>query len=452
MTEPYITAPPSTYLVGEHRYEITPEYAAPGFADVLASAHLATSAGMQDRTSLRPRCLCQPEGIEMYVARLGEGYIVKRMPGTGCQHAPDCPSYDPPPEYSGLGQVLGTAITENTATGQTLLRIDFSLSRIAGRAGISPTANLDAPRSSATSDGTRLSLRALLHYLWEQAGLTRWQPGFAGKRSWATVRRHLLQASEHKSVRGAPLSQRLYIPEGFWVDQREAINARRLAQWASAVPSDTPAAMPDKPQHLMLMIAEVKEIAPARYGHKAVIKHVPDQAFTLDTTLYRRLSRRFQAELALWGAADDLHMVMIATFGVGTTGLPAIAELSLMPVTAQWLPVEDAFDKQLIEALVRESRTFAKGLRYNLPCTQTLANATLLDCAGHAPLLFIAPPGVDPVSWREAAQKVAATADGPMWAWQPLAEAMPPLPGREIQLRGTPRTPVITPQTSASQS
>jgi len=55
----------------------------------------------------------------MYVARLGEGFIVKRMPDTGSHHAPDCPSYEPPAELSGLGQVLGSAITEDPATGET---------------------------------------------------------------------------------------------------------------------------------------------------------------------------------------------------------------------------------------------------------------------------------------------------------------------------------------------
>jgi len=54
----------------------------------------------------------------------------------------------------------------------------------------------------------------------------------------------------------------------------------------------------------------------ARYGFKAVVKHVPDQAFALDEQHYRRLGRRFESALALWGAADDIHMVMIATFSV----------------------------------------------------------------------------------------------------------------------------------------
>ena len=282
----------------------------------------------------------------------GEGYIVKRMPDTGSHHAPDCPSYEPPAEFSGLGQVLGSAITEDPATGETTLKLDFPLTKMPGRSTMPPAGG---ESDSVASDGTKLSLRGLLHYLWDQAELTRWHPGFAGKRTWATVRRHLLQAAEHKLARGDALRARLYVPEPFSVDERDAINARRLAQWQHAV------AAPGKPQHLMLLIGEVKEIVPARYGFKAVVKHMPDQAFAIDEQLYRRLGRRFEPELALWGASDDIHMVMIATFGVSSAGVPAIHELCLMPVTRQWLPVEDGFEKQLLDRLVGENRSLREG-------------------------------------------------------------------------------------------
>jgi len=70
---------------------------------------------------------------------------------------------------------------------------------------------------------------------------------------------------------------------------------------AEVYPMDTDAAS-GKPQNLMLLIAEVKEIVPARDGFKAVVKHVPDQAFALDEQLYRRLGRRFESALARWPA------------------------------------------------------------------------------------------------------------------------------------------------------
>ena len=240
-------------------------------------------------------------------------------------------------------------------------------------------------------------------------------------------RSHLLLAAENKIARGGALHARLYIPEVFSVDQRDAINARRIAQWAQATVT------PGKAQHLMLLIAEVKEIVPARCGFKAVIKHVPDQAFALDEQLYRRLGRRFEPELSLWGAADNVHMMMIATFGVSSTGVPTIEELSLMPVISQWLPIEDSFEKQLVEMLVRDGRAFVKGLRYNMPPGQLLASATLTDTVESPWGLFIA-PRFDADESALAVKDFARTDGSPAWVWRTAEGAMPALPARRRAL------------------
>jgi hypothetical protein len=399
-----VTAPSAVFEVGGRQFEI----GSPGFAEAIAEAHAARQ---------RPRCMCLVEGVVMYVARLGDGYIVKRMPETGSHHAPDCPSYEPPAGSSGLGQVLGSAIIEDPGTGETTLKLDFALTRMPGRSQMPPAGGAS---DSVATDGAKLSLRSLLHYLWDQAELTHWQPGFAGRRSWGTVRSHLLQAASSKIARGDSLRSRLYIPEVFSVEQRDAIGARRVKQWSSAI------ATPGKPQHLMLLIGEVKEIVPARYGFKAVLKHVPDQAFAMDEQLFRRVGRRFQSELALWGAADDIHMVMAATFGVAAAGVPTMAELSLMPVTRQWLPVEDTFEKQLVEKLVGEGRSFIKGLRYNLSAASPSACATLTDCGGSAPPLFVVEANVE-VNAKHLPMSDPATS---VWLWDSSREAMPSLPPR----------------------
>ena len=95
-----VTAPSAVFEIGGRRFEIGSR----GFAGYL-SAEAA-------RTSALAACALV-DGVEMRVAprRVSGGYIVKRMPDTGSHHAPDCPSYEPPAEFSGLGQVLGSAIT-----------------------------------------------------------------------------------------------------------------------------------------------------------------------------------------------------------------------------------------------------------------------------------------------------------------------------------------------------
>ncbi|OGA73893.1 DUF1173 domain-containing protein [Hydrogenophaga sp.] len=396
------------YEIGGQRWDRT----MPDFSEAIAKAHAH---------HLRPRCLCRvgTPTVEMYVARLSDGYVIKRMPSTGWQHATDCPSYEPPAEFSGLGQLVGSAIVENPVTGVTALRLGFPMSKLPGR-HVQPAAG--SASSSVAAQGQKLGLRALLHYLWDQAELTHWKPGFAGRRHWATVRRHLLQAAENKTTHGQPLQASLYIPEVFSVEQRDAIQTRRQRLWARSAPRH------DQPQPLLLMVAEVKEIAPTRYGHKAIIKHLPDQAFALDDALYRRLGRGFERELTLWGMEPDLHLLMIATIRVDEAGTPCIVEISVMLTTSQWLPVDDGWDRQLVEALVRQGRSFVKGLRYNTPGDQALVCASLLDCGATPCPLFID---------REHSAEVEMLIDffGPMpdpgepiWRWNPTLGDMHALP------------------------
>jgi hypothetical protein len=98
-----------------------------------------------------------------------------------------------------------------------------------------------------------------------------------------------------------------------------------------------------------------------------------------------------------------------------------------MPVTRHWLPVEDGFEKQLIERLVSDGRSFVKGLRYNLGAESALASATLTDCDGSAPLLFVAHAGI------ENSDRYLQVCDPstPVWLWHPSSEAMPALPPRQ---------------------
>ena len=119
-------------------------------------------------------------------------------------------------------------------------------------------------------------------------------------------------------------------------------------------------------------------------------------------------------------------MVIIATFSVAAAGIPNIVELSLMPVTRHWLPVEDGFEKQLVERLVADGRSFVKGLRYNLGARSSVASATLTDCEGSAPLLFVGQAGVEDI------RRYLQVCDPllPVWLWNSPREAMPWLPRR----------------------
>jgi hypothetical protein len=322
------------YLIHDHRLSDQDGH----FMDFLAHAHAHR---------LRPRCLCTEPGTEMYVARWLDTFLLKRMPGSGEHHALTCPSYELPADQTGMDRVLGTAIVEDIETGITTLKVDFRLSQGAPRSIPAPAGH---PSDSVKAPGPRLGLLGLLRYLWDEAELTRWHPGFEGKRNWAVVRKHLLDAARLKVLGGMPLIDRLWIPEPFSVERKDEISARinnRLHQAAATHHGSRP---------LLLLIGELKEIAPARYGHKAVIKHLPEHPLSLDATSFRHMERRFLDQLTLWSACEDLHMLVIATLNASSVGPPTIDEVSLLLCTREWLPVDHGEQHQTLEHLVREGK------------------------------------------------------------------------------------------------
>ena len=369
------------------------------------------------KSKQRPLCPCSEPRIPMYIAKIGEQYFVKRMPNTGALHSPECDSYEPPPE---LGEVLGTAIRENEEDGITELKLGFSMAKIAGRAA--PTAS-DDDSDSIKTDGSKLTLRSVLHYLWEQAGFNKWTPAMTGKRTWAVVQKHLLAAAEDKMAKGMRLAEKLYLPEPFYVERKDAIKHKRMAQMAKI------SAKESGPRKLMILIGEMKEIVPARYGHKIIVKHAADFPFMLADDIHKLLLKRYEEELELLEKCDDktMHMVVIATFSVSTFGIASIEEIALMPTTGNWIPFEHIWDKDLIETLTTDNRRFTKGLRYNLTNAKPLASVVLSDTKPLPTAMYIIPAESEDSFLDEVdALKEESTLES--WVWNTSSFEMPDIP------------------------
>jgi len=378
-----------------------------GSQQLLAAAHV-------DR--IRPLCLCRPGGVAMYVAKIGdEKYVIKRMPDSGLAHAHHCPSYLPPEALSGLGQVLGAAITEEAASGLTAIRLGFRMSKTDRAA---PTgAGSGGVADSVTGDATRLSMRGVLHYLWQEADLATWSPGMAGKRNWRIVSWYLRSAARGKYTLGKPLLTRLYVPEPFSAEKKTEIAARRLSAWA-------PLQQPGAGQQFMMLIGELKAIEPARFGHKLVIKHLPDAPLMLDDALLARLNKRFRDELELWQLDEDGHLMVIATFSVGRGGLATAEEVSVVMTDRNWLPYESQADKLLLDVALDQQRRFTKSLRYNLAPDKPMASLVLTDTETPTAAFLLASE-----EDREAVDELAAETGTDLWTWV-IGEDMPPLPPR----------------------
>lgn len=366
----------------------------------------------------RPLCLCREPGPPMYIAQIGDLYVIKRMPLSGGGHDPSCESFESPYELSGLGALMGTAIQLDPQSGLAALKLEFSLSKTGSRAAPVPTGE---SASSVAGDAKKLSLRGLLHYLWHEAELTVWTARWKDKRYWWTVRRHLTEAAQQMTVRGGALSDILFVPESFRADRKEAIEKRR---GEALLPALAPKA---GPRRLMVLVGEVKGFEPARSGQKLVVKHMPGFPLIVDDALYRRLRARFERELSLWEADETSHLMVIATFGLNPAGLAIVEEIALMVVSENWIPYESVAERKLVEALARLREKSVKGLRYNLTDDQPIANA-LLQHRPNPVALYIVPAGADEQFEVALQDMIAGRPEMATWLWRVGEGDMPALP------------------------
>lgn len=171
-----------------------------------------------------------------------------------------------------------------------------------------------------------------------------------------------------------------------------------------------------------MLIGELKEIKPARFGHKLVIKHLPEHPFYLNDQTYKRMVKQFDAELLLWRGIESSHLIVIATFRL-TAGYAELDNLSLMNVSSQWIPFETADELALIEYLVAEGRLFSKCLRYNPSRTKLLASAVLVDI--RMPLaLYIARDGAGDES-ADGIDGLIADSQTASYIWDPKQPGLP---------------------------
>jgi len=351
-------------------------------------AHLQQSY----EANFRPLCMCRASGIPMYIAKIGNSFVIKRMPNTGQKHHPDCTSFELPPELTGRAELQDSAIAEDQSTGLTNLRFEFSLSKIGGSRA-APTKSTEK-NTEVKSDPSKLTLLSLMHCLYEDAGFNRWSPNMLAKRRWGTIQRYLTKAAQSKVVRGNPLSDILHIPEPFSMERKDALAAQRrkfLSKFRSK----------GKTSPLGICVGEVKEFVEARFNHKLVMKHMADMPLYFDDDLNAKLQKTFCRELAMHRENEHIHLIAICTFRVSASGNPTIDTLSFMMVDANWLPFENLEELDVISKAVEDNRYFIKGLRYNLKPSKVIASILFTDTGDDPFTYYVVPAGAGDSYYEE---------------------------------------------------
>jgi hypothetical protein len=343
----------------------------------------------------------------MYIAATAGKFIVKRMPGSGPDHAVDCPSFLPPEELSGLAQVQASAITEDPDDGTTTLKLGFPL-RKNSKSRTAPE-QTGAKTTEAKVAPRKLTITSVLHFLWHEADLGKWYPRMGGKRYWGVIHSALRRAAAGKIVKGQDLSRILYVPEYFKLDDKAEIAARRNRIFSNlrlAGRGATP---------FGLVVAEFKSVEPTAHGARFIFKHAPDCSFFADADLAKKFEKVFGDQLRLIEVTGSGHAILIASFSMAKAGYPVLHEIGMMLVTNNWVPFEGLRELDVLNALTEQTRAFQKQMRFNLPADAPIASAVLLDTADPV-ALFVAD---NPNDAGALALLTTASEEGryPSWCW-----------------------------------
>ncbi len=320
---------------------------------------------------------------------------------------------------------MGEAVRE-TEPGLLELRVQFPWTRLQGR---SVARSEPGERADVSVPRPHMSLRAVLHLLFERAGFNRWTPAMAGKRNQGVLHKYLMDAAADIVVQGVPLRERLYVPEPFSEPAKADIARRRHEKFAVLQPRDGR-------RPLALVVGEFKASETCDGGDthcRVWVRHLPDTPLRIDTRSWQRLARA-QAELLDARDADTGQQVRLAIAALIHARRAFTYEIDtacLMLVSAHWIPIDGVHELPLIEALVAGQRRFVKPLRYDAKSAAPFPNALLLDCGPRPVPLHLTSAFMTPQD--RALKDRAIQADGAgAWVWH-LGDAMPPLPPVEMR-------------------
>src|SRR5438445_10151226 len=366
----------------------------------------------------RPRGMCVRDGVEMYVAKHRQ-YVVKRMPDRGHQHHATCASYEPELGQSGLGELIGESIIEHSPESVEL-RVDFPLARAPGRAFVrraaQEPAEINAPRH-------RMSLRAVMHFLFERAGFNRWYPAMEGKRTQGVIHKYLLEAAGGVQTKGVTLSERLFVPEQFHEEHKSEIAERRRSKLAVLQSPEV-----DVQFKMAIVLGEYKCDEASPRGRKVWLKHMPDAPLFIDAKTWERIERAYGnlLEARYADTKTKQRVVICALIYAKREHIYQIDTASFMLTTEHWIPIEGMHEVDLIQALTEQKRRFIKPLRYDARSASPFPNALLLDTGEKQTPLHVVSASLDPRD--RAAKESALKAPGDTaWVWH-TDKKMPRLP------------------------
>ena len=294
-------------------------------------------------------CLCRPRApLRLVIRRRRDRCHLAGWPHEGHLHSTECAWYRPDPELSGRSG-YGQAAILTTPEG-TAIRIEAALD-LAEDARATPVVSEDG-RDEPANSRRSLTLLAMLHYLWEQAGLSTLPAATAG-RHWRECHERLMEQLAETTVNGVDLASALYVVPSFKRDRAED-NAAAFERFFDQV---------DSRRRRVLVLGEARDVTPTRFGIKLQLAH-------LRWPLFASTALHDKARMAHRTAFTDAirqggRRVVLCLVGRSPKGYRVVEDLAFMPTNRTYLPVESSFELAMADALVTAGRAIVKPMTWD---------------------------------------------------------------------------------------
>lgn len=363
-----------------------------------------------------PYCMCRRPYPKLYIAKRHRFYLA-RMPGTGMQHAHDCPEYEPEHLYDGYNEQKNFAITENGEGIHTVkLGVPLNYATTKGK----KSAHALPRKSRAKNDTKNVPLMSLLRLLWRKAQFNRWTPRMKGHRRYPQLYKYLSLAAETIYFNKHTFSEQLYIPEPFFVKNADAIRKRANERIGTLL-------MLDGVPRRMLVVGLLKKIVLSHKAAEIYLAHAPGNiSFGIEREHGIQLDA-FSREMP----SDD-YLVTIMTVEKEGEGKLRVDKFSSMRVNANYIPYTSREDRIITNALIDNDRLFIKALNYGE--RTSVINHLLLDTGQNDDPVSMIVIGEMSGKYDQAKKEVIENLqrnNKRVWLWNTKTNSFPPtFPGK----------------------
>lgn len=353
-------------------------------------------------------CHCMP-GVDLkLVIRERNGQCLLAVwPEDGPNHHRDCPFHRASDALSGVQGHRKGALQETEDGFSIRPTITLTRRRAELRA---PVHERDAATDRERVSRARMSLLAVLHYLWEQADQNRWNRGW--RRDYGRLQWSLAQVIAHGKMGRYGLAELVYMPPRFNRDAVREINAG-WAQWKARFQQQEGATT----VRTGLILAELHSIEQTRHGFGVKLAQHAEMVYC-SAEMRGALAKKYARALATVGRRDTgtCAVALLAT-EVSQKGNVNIVDGALMLTTTSYIPVDSTYEAKLAQHLVTANRSFIKPLHYDVR-EQLLPDFVLTDTD---PETYLEVFGMDTAQYTQRKQekiKIYAEQGKQLWTWE----------------------------------